>query len=345
MSRVNQSKRKVLQFCGSSVIATTLSSLTAVLPTAAGARTAGASEAADYPTKAIQLFVGFAAGGGTDVMARLLAKKFNAAWGQPVYVTNRPGAGGNIASKLVVDAEPDGYTLLVAVSSLTINASLYKSMPFDTVRDLAPISMLSVAPNIIAANPSLPVRSVRDLLELARSKPGEISYGSPGSGQASHLAMELLATMAGAKFLHVPFNGGGPSITAVLGGQTQLVVGSLPTILPHVRSGRLRALGVTTAKRTSLAPDLPTIAEEADLPDYDANVWYGMLAPSGTPASIVNKLNGEIERTLRDNEVRDRFIALGFEPFHNSPQEFAGLIRSEIAKWEKVVRASGAKLD
>ncbi|WP_345252361.1 tripartite tricarboxylate transporter substrate binding protein [Pigmentiphaga soli] len=306
-------------------------------------RAAGGS--ADYPSQAIQMLVGFAPGGGTDVIARLLAKKFSDDWKQSAVVVNRPGASGNIANNLVAKAEPDGYTLLIAVSSLVINPSLYKNMPYDTVKDLEPISLLSVAPNILAANPSTPVRSAHELIELARSRPGEISYASPGNGQASHLAMELLGTMAGVKFLHIPYNGGGPSVSAALGGQTQLVVGSLPTILPAIRNGSLRVIGVTTARRTSLAPDIPTIAEQANLPDYDANVWYGALAPAHTPRPIVDKVNAEIGKVLSEDDVRAQFANLGFEAAHTSPEEFAALIKSDLAKWGKVVRDSGARID
>jgi tripartite-type tricarboxylate transporter receptor subunit TctC len=233
----------------------------------------------------------------------------------------------------------------MAVSSITINPSLYPKLPYDTIKDLAPISMVAVAPNIIVAHPSLAVSTLRELIALAKAKPGQITYASPGSGQASHLSMELLGIMTGTQFVHVPYNGGGPSVVAGLAGQTNLLVGSMPTVLPHVKSGKLRVMGVTSAKRTPLAPDLPTVAESAGLPGYEADVWYGLLAPAATPQAIVQKLNAEVGRVLQSREIRERLIALGFEPFHNSPAEFAALMKSEMAKWEKVVRQSGAKVD
>ena len=318
--------------------------LAAVSLFAAAAQPEKADGKAQYPTKTVRMLAGFAPGGGVDALARLFGQKFSETWGQNVVVDNRPGAGGNIATDIVAKAVPDGHTLLMAVSSLAINPSLYK-LPYDTLRDLAPISLLTVAPNIIVANPSLPVQSIRELIVLAKSRPGVLTYASPGSGQASHLAMELFAQMTGTKYIHVPYNGGGPSIIAVLAGQTQLLTGALPTIMPHVRSGKLRPLAVTSAERTQLAPDVPTVAEGAGLPGYEADVWYGMLAPAGTPGSIVNALNAEIARLLQQRDVRERFTLLGFEPSRGSPAQFGAMIKSEIVKWEKVVRESGARVD
>ena len=291
------------------------------------------------------MLVGFAPGGGTDVTARLFAQKFSEAMGQTVLVDNRAGAGGNIATDLTAKAVPDGYTLLMTVSSHAINVSLYRKLPYDPVKDFAPISVVAVAPNILTAHPSVPVASLRDLVTLAKAKPGEVSYGSPGSGTAQHLAMELFRSMAGIQLVHVPYNGGGPSTIAALGGQVPLLASSLPTALPHVRSGKLRALGVTSAQRSSLAPDLPTVTEAGGLPGYEATVWYGMLAPAATPVPIINKLNAEIERLLQLRDVQERLTTLGFEPHRNTPQEFAQLIKSDIVKWAKVVRESGAKVD
>jgi tripartite-type tricarboxylate transporter receptor subunit TctC len=325
-------------------LALTAALLAAAMPAWAGAP-ADAKPAADYPSRTIRMLVGFAPGGGTDVMARLFGQRFAEAWGQNVVVDNRVGAGGNIASEIAAKAAPDGHTLLMAVSSIVINESLYRKTGYSTLRDFAPVSLVSVATNVITAHPSVPVQSVRDMLALARDKPGQLTYASPGNGQASHLAMELLGTMAGVKFVHVPFNGGGPSIIAALAGQTQLLTASLPTALPHIRAGKLRVMGVTSANRTPLAPDLPTIAEGAGLTGYDANVWYGMLAPRGTPPAIVDKLNAEIGRVLQQKDVRDRFATLGFEPSRDDPAGFAALIKAELAKWEKVVRDSGARAD
>jgi tripartite-type tricarboxylate transporter receptor subunit TctC len=309
---------------------------------AGAAAPAGGSE---YPTRTIRMLVGFAPGGGTDVMARLFGQRFTEAWGQNVVVDNRVGAGGNISSEIAAKAAPDGHTLLMAVSSIVINESLYRKIGYSTLRDFVPVSLASVATNVITAHPSVPVATVRDLIALAKSKPGELTYASPGNGQASHLAMELLSTMAGLKFVHVPFNGGGPSIVAALAGQTQLLTASLPTALPHIRGGKLKAMGVTSAQRTALAPELPTIAEGAGLSGYDANVWYGLLAPAGTPPAVIEKLNAEMGRVLQQKEVRDRFATLGFEPAYNSPAQFTALIQSELVKWAKVVRDSGARAD
>ena len=314
------------------------------MPHFAAAQPQTAGTTPQYPAKTIRMLAGFPPGGGVDALARLFGQKFGETWGHNVIVDNRTGAGGNIATEIVAKAVPDGHTLLMAVSSLAINPSLYK-IPYDTEKDLAPISLLTVAPNIIVAHPSLPVQSLRELAALAKSKPGQLTYASPGSGQASHLAMELFAQMTGTKFIHVPYNGGGPSIVAALAGQTQLLAGALPTLMPHVRSGKLKALAVTSPQRTQLAPDVPTVAEGAGLPGYEADVWYGMLAPAGTPAAIVNKLNAEIARLLLQRDVRDRFAALGFEPNRGSPAEFGALIKSDIVKWARVVRESGARVD
>ena len=291
------------------------------------------------------MLVGFAPGGGTDVTARLFAQKFSEAMGQTVLVDNRAGAGGNIATDLTAKAMPDGYTLLMTVSSHAINVSLYSKLPYDPVRDFAPVSVVAVAPNILTAHPSVPVVSLQDLVTLAKAKPAEITYGSPGSGTAQHLAMELFRSMAGIQLVHVPYNGGGPSTAAALGGQVQLLASSLPTALPHVRAGKLKALGVTSAQRSQLAPDLPTVTEAGGLPGYEATVWYGMLAPAATPTPIINKLNAEIERLLRLRDVQERLTTLGFEPHRNTPEAFAQLIKSDIVKWAKVVRESGARVD
>ena len=291
------------------------------------------------------MLVGFPPGGGTDLTARMLGQEFTKSWGHNVVVDNRSGAGGNIATDIVAKAVPDGHTLLMAVSSIAINPSLYPKLPYDTVKDLAPISMAAVAPNIIVSHPSTQANNLKELVALAKSKPGQITYASPGSGQASHLAMELFGIMTGTQFVHVPYNGGGPSVVAGLSGQTNLLVGSMPTILPHVKSGKLKVMGVTSAKRTPLAPELPTVAESAGLPGYEADVWYGMLAPAGTPPAIIQKLNAEIGRALQVKEIRERLVSLGFEPFHNSPAQFTALMKSEMAKWGKVVKQSGAKAD
>ncbi|MCC6534587.1 MAG: tripartite tricarboxylate transporter substrate binding protein [Burkholderiales bacterium] len=299
----------------------------------------------EYPAKPVRIVVGFAPGGGTDIVARLFAQKFTAAWGQNVLVDNRPGAGGNIGTDIVAKSAGDGYTLLMTVPSHAINPSLYGKLPYDAVKDFAPISMVGAGPNLITAHPSLAAHSAREVVALARAKPGHLNYASTGTGTAQHLAMELFCSMAGIKIVHVPYAGGAPSTAAAMAGEVQILTSTLPSTLSYVRSGRLKALGVTGARRTQIAPDLPTIAEAAGLPGYEADVWYGLLAPAGTPQSIVRKINREIEGLMQLRDVQERLMALGFEPRRNTPEQFAQTITAEIVKWGKVVRESGARPD
>lgn len=299
----------------------------------------------NYPAKTVRMVVGFAPGGGVDVMARFFSQKLGESLGQSFIVENRPGAGSNIGADHVAKAAPDGYTLLMAIASLTINVSLYSKLTYDPVKDFTAISTVAITPSCFVVYPSMPVTSLRELVALAKARPGEIGYASPGSGTPAHLSMELFRSMAGIKLLHVPYNGSGPATTAALGGQVPLLVTALPVALPHARAGKLRMLGVTGAERTQLAPDFPTVAEAAGLPGYEASVWYGLLAPAGTPAAIVNKLNAEIERLLQLREVRERMATLGFDPHRHTPAAFAELIKADIVKWSKVVRESGARAD
>jgi tripartite-type tricarboxylate transporter receptor subunit TctC len=299
----------------------------------------------NYPARTVRVVVAFAPGGGTDVIARFFSQKLSESLGQSFIVDNRPGAGSNIGADHVAKAAPDGYTLLMAIASLTINVSLYGKLPYDPVRDFTAIGTVAITPNGFAVHPSMPVKSMRELIALARARPGEITYASPGSGTPVHLSMELFRSMAGIKLLHIPYNGSGPATTAVLGGQVPLLATTLPIALPHARAGKLRMLGVTSAERTPLAPEFPTVAESAGLPGYEASVWYGLLAPAGTPAAIVNKLNAAIERLLQLREVRERMATLGFDPYRSTPAAFAELIKSDIVKWGKVVRESGARAD
>ena len=298
-----------------------------------------------YPTKSVRILVGYAAGGGLDVIARIFGQRFTESMGQTFLVENRPGAGGNIATDLTAKAAADGYTLNMAGSSHAINVSLYSKLPYDAVKDFAPVSLVAIAASVLVAHPSVPVNSLRDLIALAQSKSGQITYSSSGSGTPQHLAMELFRSMAGIQLLHVPYGGGAPAITAALAGQVQLHSNSLPTALPHVRSGKLRALGVTSAERSQIAPEIPTVAEAGGLPGYEATGWYGLLAPAGTPAPVIRKINGEIQRLLLQRDIKERLITLGFDPYRNSPEEFTQYIQRDIAKWGKVVRESGAKAD
>ena len=311
----------------------------------AGSAAAQPAAQSTYPSRTVRITVGFAPGGGTDIMARLFAQKLTESLGQSFIVENRPGAGSNIGAEYVARAAPDGYTLLMAIASLTINVSLYNKLSYDAVRDFAPISTVATTPNCFAVHPSLPVKSMRELIALAKSRPGEIGYASAGSGTPVHLTMEMFRSMAGIRLLHVPYNGSGPATTAVLAGQVPVLPNALPITLPHARSGKLRMLAVTSLERSQLAPDVPTVADAARLPGYEANIWYGLLAPAGTPAAVVNKLNSELERLLRQRDVRERMLALGFEPTRSTPAEFEGLIKNDIQKWSKVVRESGAKAD
>ena len=299
----------------------------------------------NYPVRTVRVVVGFAPGGGTDVMARFFSQKLSESLSQSFIVENRPGAGSNIGADYVAKAAPDGYTLMMAIQSLTINVSLYNKLSYDAVKDFAPISSVAATPNCFAVHPSMPVKSIRELIALAKSRPGEIGYASPGSGTPVHLSMELFRSMAGIKLLHVPYNGAGPATAAVLAGQVPVLPNGLPVTLPHARAGKLRMLAVTSPERSQLAPEVPTVAEAAGLPGYEANIWYGLLAPAGTPMSVINKLNAEIERLLQQREVRERMMTLGFEPKRDTPAAFADLIKADIVKWGRVVRESGAKAD
>jgi tripartite-type tricarboxylate transporter receptor subunit TctC len=298
-----------------------------------------------YPTRAVRVMVGFAPGGGVDVMARIYAQKFSEALGQTFIVDNRPGATGNIATDLVAKAAPDGYTLLMTSTVHSINPSMFSKLPFDPLRDFAPISAVGSSPDCIAVHPSLPTPNLASFVALARARPDSISYASAGSGTVMHVGMELFRAMANIKLLHIPYNGSGPSTLAVIGGQVPVISTSLGTALPHARSGKLRMLAVTSAQRSPMAPEYPTAAEAANLPGYEAITWIGLLAPAGTPPAIVNRLNAEIERLSQVREVREQMAGVAFDPYRQSAAAFADLIRSDLVKWGKVVRDSGARAD
>jgi len=309
---------------------------------AAGAHAQGAGS---YPGKPVRIIVGFAAGGGIDVMTRFYAQRLSESLKQPFVIENRPGAAGTIAGELVAKAPPDGYTLTGVSVTHAINASLYSKLPYDTVKDFAPISLIALMPDVVAVHPSLPVKTLPELLALARRQPEKLSYASAGSGTLMHVGMELMLAQAKVKMLHIPYNGANPSTLAVLGGQVPVLSTSLLAALPHARSGKLRLLAVTSAERTSLAPEYPTVAEAAGLPGYEAVVWIGLLAPAATPPEIVQKLNGEIERIAQRKEVREQLATLGAEPYREAPSALAERIRADMARWGKIVRESGAKLD
>jgi tripartite-type tricarboxylate transporter receptor subunit TctC len=303
------------------------------------------AHAQTYPTKSIRLIVPFPPGGPADILSRAIGQKLTDSWGQQVVVDNRAGAGGTIGSDLAAKGAPDGYTLLMGfVGTHAINPSLYSSLPYDVVKSYEPVSLVATATIILVLHPSLPAKSVKELIAVAKSKPGELTFGSPGNGTPQHLAGELFNTMAGVKMTHVPFKGAVPAINDLLGGRISLIFSSAPPALPHVASGKLRALAVTSAKRSSVSPDLPTVSESG-LPGFEVINWYGVLAPARTPKSIVDKLNAEITRITNMPDVKERLSTVGIEALSSTPAQFAAFIKEETAKWAKVVKFSGARLD
>jgi tripartite-type tricarboxylate transporter receptor subunit TctC len=305
---------------------------------------AGAAErqpAPDYPTKPVRFIVGFTPGGGSDIVARLLGQKLTETWGQAVVVDNRPGAAGMIANEIVAKAPADGYTILVISASFTINPALQRSIAYDPVRDFAPVTLASSAPYVLAINPAVPAQSVKDLLALAKARPGKLNYASAGTGSTLHLAAELFKSLAQVDIVHVPYKGAA-GIPDLIAGAVQMTIAGPPQTLPHVKAGRLRALGVTTIKRSAVLPELPTIAESG-VPGYEVDSWYGVLAPAATPKPRVDRLSAAITQALAEPDVKERFAAQGLEPRGTSPEEFAGYVKTDLVKWAKVVRAAGIK--
>jgi tripartite-type tricarboxylate transporter receptor subunit TctC len=298
-----------------------------------------------YPAKPIRFVVAFPPGGGTDIIARSIAQKLAERLAQQVVVDNRPGAGGNIGTDIVAKSAPDGYTLLMgSAGPLAINASLFAKMPFDPVRDLAPVTLAASTPNVLVVHPSLKAATVKELIALAKTKPGEINFASSGHGTPAHLAGELFNSMAGVKLVHVPYKGAAPALADLLGGQVQLMFSTMPPALPHVRDGKLRALAVTSLKRSPAAPELPTVDEIA-LPGFEANTWHGVVLPAGASAAIIARLNREIVAILHLPDVVERLSSQGAEAVGSTPEEFAAYIKSETVKWARVVRESGAKAE
>ena len=300
--------------------------------------------AQQYPMKPIRLVIGFSAGGPTDVTARLIGQKLTEKWGQPVVVEPRPGAGGNIAADFVAKSTPDGYTLLLPAFAHAVNPALYAKLPFDTVKDFAPVTLFATAANILAVHPSVPVRSVKEFIALAKARPGELTYGSAGNGTASHLAGELLNSMAGIKITNIPYKGSAPASTDLLGGHISAAFPGVGIAMTHVRSGRLRALGIASLKRSTMMPEVPTISE-AGVPGFEVISWYGLLAPAGTPSDSVQRLNSEVTRSLHEPDAIERLKSIGAEAVTTSPAEFGAFITREIAKWSKVVRAAGVRVE
>ena len=301
--------------------------------------------AQEYPARPVRFVIAFSPGGPSDILTRLIGSKLSESFGQPFIFDNRPGAGGNVAGEIVARAPPDGYTLLMGNNSiLATNASLYKNMTFDPVKDLAPVVLIASQPNILVVHPSLPVKSVKELVALAKSRPGQLNYASSGSGAAAHLAAELFKSMTGVSMVHIPYKGAGPALVDMLGGQCQVMFATALSVQPHLQSGRLRPLALTTAKRSRTFPELPTVAE-AGVPGFEASTWHGVVAPAGTPAAVIGKLNAEINKILQQPDVSDRLTKQGAEIVGGSAQEFAAYIKSEIPKWTKVVKESGARPD
>jgi len=301
------------------------------------------AQAPAYPVKSVRLLVPSSPGGGTDILARVLAQKMSETFGQQFVVENRPGAGQVIGIEAVARSAPDGYTLLMAASAIVINEVLYAKPPYDTLRDFAPVTLGASLPNILVVHPALPVKSVRELIVLAKTRAGQLNYSSAGSGTSPHLSMELFRLMAGITLTHIPYKGSGPATVDLLAGQVQLSMPNVLTALPHIKGGKLRGLGVTSGKRATGLPDIPAIAET--LPGYEAIQWYGILAPAGTTRDIVGKLQAEIARILVLPEVKDRLAADGADAVGSRPDEFAAYIRAELAKWGKVVKTGSIKLE
>ena len=307
--------------------------------------TASYAAASEYPTKPIRIIVQFTAGTSTDIMARLIAQKMGQDWGQQVIVDNRPGAGAVLGTEMGAKAPPDGYTLTMAVSSaFGINPTLYAKLPYDAINDFAAISNLGLTPQTLVVNPSTPYKTVKEFVAAAKEKPGQINYASLGSGSTSHLTMEMFRSTADIKLNHVPFKGSADAHTQLIGGQIPAMFDAIPATLPHMKSGKLRGLGIATLKRSQFVPDLPTIAESG-YPGFEAVGWIGIAAPAKTPAAILDKLNAEMVKIINQPDVKERLATLAFTPVGDTRAQFAAYIKSEIAMWGKAVKDSGAKAD
>ena len=311
---------------------------------ALSAALSGIACAQDYPAKPIRFILPFPPGGGTDTLARIVGQKLGENLSQTMVLDNRPGAGANIGAEIGAHAVPDGYTLTMGNVAHAINMTLYAKPGYDLARDFAPITLLASTPNILVVHPSVAAKSVQELIALAKARPGQLNYASSGSGSSAHLAGELFKSLAGVNFTHVPYKGGGPAVTSLVGGETVVGFATAPSVLQQIKAGRLRGLAVTTLKRTPAAPELPTIAESG-VPNYDANTWYGALAPARTAAPIVTRLHAEFVKIMRSPDILERIAVLGYEASTTTPQEFAAYIKAEIAKWGKVVKAAGIRAD
>lgn len=303
-----------------------------------------AGAAQPYPSKPLRFIVPFAPGGGNDIIARVIGQKLSERWGTQVVVDNRPGAGGNVAAEITAKAAPDGHTVFQFNIANVIAVGLYKKLSYDPVRDFSPVTQLASSPFLLVINPAVKAATTQEFMVLAKTQPGKLNYGSSGNGGSTHLAMELMKSMANINLVHVPYGGAGPALTDLISGQVQALFTTPLTAVPHVKSGRLRSLGVSSAKRIAMLPEMPTIAESG-VPGYESSAWYGVVVPARTPRDIVMHINTELVRILRDKEMIERMSSQGVDLVGNSPEAFGQFIKSEIAKWVKIVKASGAIVD
>ena len=326
------------------------SSVLRLLTAAAFAICSLSAHAQSWPSKPVRIIVPFPPGGTTDIVARSLGAELQKMWQQPVVIENRAGAGGNVGAEAVAKSPNDGYTLLMGtVGTHSINAALFaqsgNKMPFDAVKDFAPITLAAGVPNVMVVNSKVPVNSVNEFIAYAKARPGQLNMASSGNGTSIHLTGELFKTMTGTYMVHLPYRGSAPALTDLLAGNTNVMFDNLPSALPHIKSGRLKALAVTSRERSPALPDTPTIEEAANLKGFDASSWFGLFAPAGTSRAIIDKIQTDVTKALAVPEVRERFVAQGAQPGGNTPDQFAAFIRGEIEKWTKVVKASNAKID
>jgi tripartite-type tricarboxylate transporter receptor subunit TctC len=299
---------------------------------------------AQYPTKPVRFILPFPPGGGTDTLGRILGAKLGEALGQTMVMENRPGAGATTGAEAAARAAPDGYTLLMGNVAHTMSATLYAKLNYDLIRDFAPVSLLASTPNIVVVHPSVPVRSIKELIALAKTRPGDLDVASSGHGSSAHLAGELFHMLAGTKMNHVPYKGGGPAVVALVSGEVSVGFATTPSVIQHVRSGKVRGLAVTSGKRADFAPELPTVSE-AGVKGYEAVTWYGLLVPAGTPREIITRLHGEAVKVMQLPDIKERLFKTGFTAIGSTPEEFGEYMRSEIEKWRKVIKAAGVRIN